>query len=219
VIATRGCVAEVTPNLDENFEVTGLVMLGSRLKSITNASKKEIATLTREDVIVLWGGSNDTGKNESSKGLSHTSNFMKNRGHTNIVIMNAPHRHDLDTTSCIINDVKVFNRKLLKQIKIDDYAKVMETNLSREHFTQHGLHMNRLGKELISKTISENIKSILMRKQPYHISLKWKEDSTDPSPVENRLDITPEPTSARTGIRMSTRQRKTPVIRNEDFLW
>jgi hypothetical protein len=86
----RGCAAEVTPNLDEIFEVTGLVMPGSRLKSITNAVKKEIANLTRDDGIVVWGGSNDIGKNESSKGLSHISSFMKNRGHTNVVIMNAP---------------------------------------------------------------------------------------------------------------------------------
>jgi putative cell wall-binding protein len=95
-------VTEVTPNLNENFDVTGLVMPGcSRLKSITNAVKKEIANLTRDDIIVVWGGTNDVSKNESSKGLSHISSFVKNRGHTNVVIMNAPHRHDLDTISCI----------------------------------------------------------------------------------------------------------------------
>jgi hypothetical protein len=75
---------------------------------------------------------------------------MKNRGHTNIVIMNAPHRHNLDTTSCINYKVKVFNRKLSKKIKMYDYAKVTETNFSKEHFTQHRLHMNKLGKELVS---------------------------------------------------------------------
>jgi hypothetical protein len=32
-----------------------------------------------------------------------------------------------------------------------DYAKVIEINISTEHFTQHGLHMNRFGKEFISK--------------------------------------------------------------------
>jgi hypothetical protein len=48
----RGCPVEVTPNLDENFEVTGLVMPGSRLKSITNAAK-EIVTLTMDDVFVF----------------------------------------------------------------------------------------------------------------------------------------------------------------------
>jgi hypothetical protein len=47
-------------------------MPGSRLKSITNAVKKEIATPNRDDVIVVWGGTNDIGKIESSR-VSHTS--------------------------------------------------------------------------------------------------------------------------------------------------
>jgi hypothetical protein len=89
----------------------------------------EIANLTRDDVIVVWGGTNNTGKNESYKGLSHISSFVKSRGHTNILIMNAPPRHVLDTASRINNEVKVFNRKLLKKMKTYDYAEVMKTIL------------------------------------------------------------------------------------------
>jgi hypothetical protein len=160
----RGCAAEVSSNLNEHFDVSGLVMPGSNLESITNMAKKEITTLTKNDLIVVWGGTNDISKNESSKGLTNISNFVQSRGHTNIIIMSAPHRHDLDTASCINNEVKIFNRKLLKKLKIYDYACVVETNLDREHFTQHGLHMNRFGKKSISKIISENIKLILIKK-------------------------------------------------------
>jgi hypothetical protein len=74
--------------------------------------------LTRDDVIVVWDGTNYMGKNESSKGPSRISSFIKNRGHTNIAIMNAPTDmtgHDLHTASCINNEVKVFNRKLLNK--------------------------------------------------------------------------------------------------------
>ena len=52
----RGCAAEVSPNLKEDFNVSGLVMPGSKLQSITNMAKKEIAALTKNDVIVVWGG-------------------------------------------------------------------------------------------------------------------------------------------------------------------
>jgi hypothetical protein len=38
---------EISKSTDEDFEVTGLVMPDSRLKSISNAEKKEISTLTR----------------------------------------------------------------------------------------------------------------------------------------------------------------------------
>jgi hypothetical protein len=76
------------------------------------------------------GGTNDTGKNESSKCLLHTFSFVKNRGHTNSVMMNTTHRHDLDTMFCIDSAVKVFGRKLLKKMKMYDYAKVIETRLT-----------------------------------------------------------------------------------------
>jgi hypothetical protein len=114
--------------------------------------------------------------------------------------MNAPHRHDLDTTFCISNKIKVFNRKLLKKMKMYDYAKVMETNLSIAQFIQHKLHMNRLGKELISKTISRN-------------SLKWKEDSMDLSPVDNMLGMKSEDKLEQKGTkaRTSCRCRKYPI--------
>jgi hypothetical protein len=183
-----GCAVEVSPNLDKDFEGSGLVMSGSRRESITNMAKKEIAPLTRDDVVVVWGGTNNISKNESSKGLTHISSFVQNRGHTNIVIMSVPHRHDLGTASCINNEVKVFNRKLFKTMKMYDYVKVVETNFSRGHFTQHGLHTNRLRKECISKIISENIKSVRTRQRLPPISMKWKEDSTDLSPVENTID-------------------------------
>jgi hypothetical protein len=96
-------------------------------------------------IIVVWGHRNDISEKESCNDLSHISSFVQNRGHINIAIMNAPHTHDLDT-SCINNEIKVFNRKLLKKMRMYDYAKVMETNLSSEHLTQYGVHMNRLKK-------------------------------------------------------------------------
>jgi hypothetical protein len=61
----RGCAAEVSPNLNKDFEVSSLVMPGTKLESITNMAKKEIAALTKNDVIVVWGGTNNISKNES----------------------------------------------------------------------------------------------------------------------------------------------------------
>jgi hypothetical protein len=127
-----------------------------------------------------------------------------------------PHRHDLDTPYCINNNIKVFNRKVRKNMKMYDYAKVMETNASTEHFTLHGLHMNRLGKELLSESISENLKSILKRKWPPRITLKWKEDSMAPSPVENTLDTKCDELEQKgTEAWTSGRYRKHPITRKD----
>jgi len=41
----------------------------------------------------------------------------------------------------------------------------IKTDLTREHFTRHGLHRNSLGKELISTLISIAIMEILLQKK------------------------------------------------------
>jgi hypothetical protein len=80
--------------------------------------------------------------------------------------------------------------------------------------------VNRLRKEVVSKTISENIKSIHMKQWPPTFSLNWKEDFTDPSPVENTLDrkIYDELEQKGTEAQASDRCRKRPVTRKDDLL-
>jgi hypothetical protein len=60
----KGHAAEVFSNLQKNFEVSGIVMPGSRLEAITHLAKRERNSLTKEDVVVVWGGANDMNKNE-----------------------------------------------------------------------------------------------------------------------------------------------------------
>jgi len=217
----RGCAAEVTHNLGETFEVTGYVMPGTGLEVITKIANREIDKLTKEDVVVVWGGANDVGKNASNDGLKHISNFVKYRSYTNIVMLNAPHRYDLETSSCVNNEVQAFNRKLFKTMKMFEHTKIIEVNLNREHFTRHGLHMNAAGKELIAQRIANNIRGVLTRQTTTPISMTWKEDLTEFSQEENEVEErsdgvldwkVPE-------LRSSERHRKQPVTRSDDFLW
>jgi hypothetical protein len=151
----RGCAAELSRNLGETSEITGYVKPGTGLETITNTAREEIGNLTKEDVILMWGGSNDIGKNASPAGLKHISNFAKCMSHTNIMTMNAPHRYDLLASSCVNKEVEVFNRKLEKIMKVCDNTKVIELNLNRDHLTQHGLHMNAARKALIAHKIAD----------------------------------------------------------------
>jgi len=48
-------------------------------------------------VVVLWGGSNDIAKNNSLEGLKHIIKFLTEANHTNVILLTAPHRHDLIT--------------------------------------------------------------------------------------------------------------------------
>jgi len=40
---------------------------------------------------------------------------MQNRRNTNVIIMNAPHRFDLEESLCVNKEIKLFNRKLKKE--------------------------------------------------------------------------------------------------------
>jgi ABC-type transporter lipoprotein component MlaA len=64
--------------------------------------------------------------------------------------MCVPNRYDLANWSCVNSEVKTFYRNLEKIVKIFEHVLVVKIDLTREHFTRHGLHMNTLGKEMIT---------------------------------------------------------------------
>jgi hypothetical protein len=59
----REWASYVKYNLENDFEVQGVINPGAGLKEITNSLKKEIQLLTKKDVVVVWGGTSEVGKN------------------------------------------------------------------------------------------------------------------------------------------------------------
>jgi hypothetical protein len=104
--------------------------------------KEDIMKLKSDDVVVILGGSNDIGGGGTKEALKHLCNFVKNNQTVNIVVMTAPTRHDLFPLSCVNNEVIRFNRHLEKRMILYSNVKLLETNLGREYFTKHGLHLN-----------------------------------------------------------------------------
>jgi len=94
--------------------------------------------------VVIWGGSNDIGRNNSREALKHLCNFVENNQKVNTVVMNAHHRYDLPLSSCMNNEVISFNTQLKKRMAPYNNVKILETGLEREYFTKHGMHMDRL---------------------------------------------------------------------------
>ena len=92
----RGYAAEISSGLGKDFEVTGTVMPEARLENITNLADEEVSTLGKSDTVIVIGGANDINKNETNVGLKHLRKLIKkNRHNTNIMIVTAPHRYDL----------------------------------------------------------------------------------------------------------------------------
>jgi hypothetical protein len=96
----------------------------------------------------------------------------------NTVVMTAPPRCDLLPTSCVNNEVIRFNRQLKKRMAPFNNVKILETNLEREYFTKHGLHLNSAGEECIVLRLAVMVKSLLKQKRMSPIRLKRKDNTT-----------------------------------------
>jgi len=107
---------------------------------------------------VLWGGANDVGRNETRYGLKHVQAFVKKSCHTCVILMSVPRRYDLDMIECVNNEVKVFIRKLWKQMKVFVHTELVYMEPYGNLFTEHGLHMNTKGKGMAGKKIVSIIK-------------------------------------------------------------
>jgi len=79
----------------------------------------------------------------------------------------------------------------------------------RKLSTNHGLHLNGLGKELLSKQIVSLVYAILDQKKDPPIILSWNSDLSHTDTLHQQSVI----------IRTSTITKKTPSTKTDDFLW
>jgi hypothetical protein len=207
----RGCAANLLREHGEAFEVIGNVMPGAGLQNITQAAKNEIRSLNHKDCVIIWGGSNDINKNESSKGLKHITNFALQNQHTNIIIIPALHRHGLVKSSCIHNEIHTFNRKIGKMTNTMSHVAVPDLTLDREEFTHHGMHLNSTGKEKVAIIIGQYLTDLLTRQENNILTLPWTDDIKDSNSMKE-TDVTVGVSSSdviANKVRASERSKKT----------
>ena len=82
------------------------------MKDIKGSAKIKMTQVTREEIMVLWGGANAVAGNNSVVGMKHILDLLINSTHTNAILLSVPQRHDLINDSCLNREVKVFNRSL-----------------------------------------------------------------------------------------------------------
>jgi len=106
---------------------------------LVNTANSDITNLTKNDV-KFCGGANDVAKYNSKTTLKHIRNFIKSNNHTNIILISAPHGYDLMQSSYVNNEIRSFNRKLMKSVKAYKHASFLEISSDRKLFINHGLH-------------------------------------------------------------------------------
>jgi hypothetical protein len=143
----KGYASELLNRLDRKFEVMGTVMPGARIQNIVKLCEQEVNSLTWDDILILWGDSNDVAKNETVNGLRHLRKFINKKKNTNFLLITVPHRYGLMDSSCVNEEIKVFNRKMHKIMKLESNVEILDIKLDRSCYTRHGLHLNITGKK------------------------------------------------------------------------
>jgi len=174
---TRLWTQNVKSHIKENFHVQGLVKPGAGVDVLVTTANSEITRLTKNDVVIICGGANDVAKNNAKMALNHIGNFVKSNNHTNIIVTNLPHRFDLIQHSCVNSEISSFNRKLMKSLKPFNHVSILEMCSERKFFTNHGIHLNGLGKEVMAKKIVSHTCLLLNQKKNPPIVLSWRSEN------------------------------------------
>lgn len=149
----RGLAIELKYRLNQEFEIQGVIKPVSTLEKLTNSASTDLKDLTKKDACIIWGGSNDVGRNETNIGICSLHEFVSCHQHTNVIVLKVPHRYDLPSNSCINEEVKTFNRKLDKLKKAHQNLFEVSMDMDRDLFTRQGFHLNTHGKEQAASDI------------------------------------------------------------------
>jgi hypothetical protein len=162
--------------------ISGFAQPGAGMRTILSSMQADIKKLKRNNIVVVWGGANDIGRNNSRDALTHLCNFIEDNQHVNIIVLTAPHRHDLIASSCVNVEVNNYNRRLIKRMVPFKNVKILATSLERKYFTRHGMHLNALGKERVARGTAMVIRSFRRRNKTPLTSLDWKDGTSVPDP-------------------------------------
>jgi hypothetical protein len=207
--------------LNTKFEVCTWVKPGANTEELVTTLEKDCKCLGKK-------------RNQTNKVLVKMAQFMQKDSNSNIVVVNIPHRYDMDRNSVINLEIQAVNRKLNKMARVFSHVAIVENDLNRKYFTRHGMHLNKNGKECLSKLIATQICRLVNgnNKDVPVIPLNWKDEFTDKQNTVNSLSEQKTTcsisldwkkpdgsvTEDRSLNRVITRNRKLPVTRSNDFL-
>jgi lysophospholipase L1-like esterase len=178
---------------------------------LKETAKEEVSKLSGNDTLLISYGINDYEANNFSHTMQNIIDFIQRNNQTNIILMNLPYRYDLPNSTAVNRIITSLNSKLKKTLKAFPHTYFMETDNTRTLFTNHGLHMNTLGKQLITCQIATFLHSIFEQKKS-PISLGWYE-------LQSCNCLVQEDNQKTLSTRNSSRNKRLPVTRTDDFLW
>lgn len=148
---------ELTHILQDHFgssmQATAMLKPGAGLQNITRDIQKLTQNFTKNDVVILIGGTNDELVNFNFTVIDHLINSTM---HTNVLLASVPYRYDDRNRNYSIYQ---FNKRLMERIAPVDHIHYIDINynMTRAEYTRHGLHFNNKGKILIGEIFNKKL--------------------------------------------------------------
>jgi len=170
---TKGYVHKLQSLLTSNYKLYSVIKPGATTSELKETAKEEVSRHSRNDVILISYGINDYEVNNFSLTRQNIIDFIQRNNQTNIILMNLPYRYDLPNSIAVNRIITSLNSKLKKTLKAFPHTYFMEMDNTRTLFTNHGLHMNKLGKQLVIFQVATFLYSTFEPKKSPPISLSW----------------------------------------------
>jgi hypothetical protein len=121
-----------------HLNTTGYVKPKAGLTELLNTAKNDLSKLTRTDIIILIGRSNDIDKSVHGKNLTSIVNFLDSTQNTNVILVEVLVRYKIGARSHINEQIQNYNKKQNKVTKSFKHVKLVKVTTNREHFTNMG---------------------------------------------------------------------------------
>ncbi|KAG8305749.1 hypothetical protein J6590_062719 [Homalodisca vitripennis] len=139
---------------------------GASLSYVLENAHSMTKNFTKDDTIVIMAEANDLSditprNNRPARVLvGQMMNFIMNHNHTKVIVVSMFHRHQDHWDSYINREVRRINMTLHECLEKVGASMVDVTMLSRRLFTQHGQHLNQLGKRVLSGMIAVSARKL-----------------------------------------------------------
>ena len=173
----RGMAGELLHHLNHRHRIIGLVKPNANLTEVLKSASKDLNKLTKADTLIRFGGSNDFANKVHRRNLTSLVNFLVDSQHTNIILLDVPLRYDIGIGSPVNEQIIGYNKQLHKITERYKHVIMVRSTTTREHFTRHGFHLNRVGKEVVSKEIINYLSINQSDRKAAVPRLRWKEES------------------------------------------
>ena len=175
----KGFSKSIQSLLCSDFKLFSVVKPGSTTNTLSESMVETINQLTHNDILVVSCGTNDCELNNFKFTFRNIKNFLSNRTNTNIVLLSIPFRYDIHNCTSVNHNIKKINKKLNILTKTSPSLSFIDLNNDGKLFTRHGLHQNKLGKNLLSTQIANHVLSIFCNNDATPLYLEWYDTLTE----------------------------------------